>query len=407
MMKMIDPRGPLGLYLHIPFCKERCSYCDFLTFPHAEDLKAPYIEALCRELETFARRGFFKPYFVDTIYLGGGTPSILPAHLLEKLLTAIRKYVPFGPEGGPREWTLEANPGDLTGDKIESLREGGINRISLGLQTLNPSLLSLCNRFYGEEEICRDLEDLQKAGIRRVSFDYIYGLPGQTTEDIDKDLSFIKKTRPGHISWYGLILEEKTLLKYWIDKKKIVPLTEDQELFLMKRAFEGLENLGYRRYEISNFAFEGEESIHNLKYWSGEEYLGLGLGASSYIRKERFTETRNLHLYVKEAMEGKISWIREKRRAEDDLFEQVMMGLRKIQGMDFAGFEEKNGRSLLSYGGNFFKKAREEGLLDWNTERVWLSPRGLDLQNLFLTNFLIFLEGRNKTAPAFPREENL
>lgn len=392
MMKMTDQPRPLGLYLHIPFCKERCSYCDFLTFAHAEEWQNAYIEALCREMETLSRRGFFIPYEVDTIYIGGGTPSILPAHLLEKLTLSIRKFILFDAQKGPKEWTIEANPGNLNEEKMEILKKAGVNRISLGVQTTNPFLLHQCHRSYKKEGILRELEDLKNAGIRRINMDFIYGFPGQTTETIKEDLSFIRQACPGHLSWYSLILEEKTLLKYWIDQKTLLPLKEEEELRLMNCAFEGLQDLGYQRYEISNFAFPGEESLHNLKYWSGEEYLGLGLGAASYIQKERVNEERNLHLYISKAMEGKRTWTREKRTPEEDLFEQVMMGFRKTKGILFSDFEKKNHRSLLSFGGEYFQKAKKEGLLDWDEQRAWLSPRGLLLQNLFLSDFLLFLE---------------
>lgn len=375
----------LGLYLHIPFCEERCSYCDFLTFPKVPFLHQGYVDALCRDIILSREEGLFEGRTVDTIYIGGGTPTILTLPQLDQLLTALHS-LPLD----IREWTVEVNPGTLSDEKLDLFIQGGVNRISFGVQTMDPDLLAFCKRTHRPETVYRDMDRVRSRGPGdlAINMDFIYGIPGQETVHIDRDLAAIRDLGPDHISWYSLILEEKTLLDFWIRQGRTKPLSPDRELALMERAFRGLEDLGYTRYEVSNFARAGKVSLHNLKYWTGQDYLGLGLGASSYLDHRRFKKTGGIGTYSKEINQGRPAWTEEVRTEDDDLFEGLMMGLRKVAGIDRAAFRERMGVDPLDRSRTIFEKEKALGLVDWTEETLFLTPKGFDLQNEVLMDLM-------------------
>ena len=375
----------LGLYLHIPFCEERCSYCDFLTFPHVPSFHQPYVDALCREIALQKERGLFDGRVVDTIFLGGGTPSLLAPSQLRQVLGALAE-LPLD----IKEWTVEANPGTLTAKKVDILLEGGVNRLSLGVQTMDRDLLAFCRRTHRPETVYRDMDLIRERGGSdlAVNLDFIYAIPGQGPDHIEKDLEAIRSMKPDHISWYSLIWEEKTLLDYWIRRGQVAPVAQDLEVALMKQAFQGLADLGYERYELSNFARPGKTSLHNLKYWTGRDYLGLGLGAASYLNHRRFKNTTGLKTYIRCMEEGSPACQEEARTRDDDLFEAVMMGLRKIRGIDRSDFRERMGEDPLQRSAHIFQKEKEAGLVDWTEETLFFTPKGLDLQNQVLEDLM-------------------
>ncbi len=379
----------MGLYFHIPFCKERCSYCDFLTFPHVEAYHSPYIDSLIEEIKLWSPKIQSENYLIDSLYIGGGTPTILSNADLQRLLKAIRAGFKIS-EGC--EWTVEANPGTLSDEKLDIIQDAGINRISLGVQTMSQKLIDFCKRVQTPEVVYSDIDLIKSRNFFDLNLDFIFSIPGQMEEDIDRDLEAIADMDPDHISYYSLIIEDKTLLKFWINKGKVKLNSEAKEVELMTRAFKGLEDLGYHRYEISNFAKKGKESEHNLKYWSMDEYLGLGLGSASYLNHERFSNTRNIQKYLKSISNKILPYSPEKRNRDDDIFEGLMMGFRKTAGIDRKKFKALMGEDPMDRAGDYFARERERGLVEWNADRVMLTEKGLNLQTSFLTGLLDYFD---------------
>lgn len=389
---------PLGLYIHYPFCQERCFYCDFLTFPHAEALQVPYLSSLKQEIHLLdqaqARQQMplLAPvsYVVDTVYFGGGTPSLLPPEAVVSLLDALRAAFSFAKDV---EITLEANPGTLHRDGLATLVAAGVNRVSLGVQSMSDTLLQRLGRTHTAADVARDIALLRETGVRNVNVDFLLGLPGQSLEAIRRDLSFIEKWRPQHVSWYSLILEEKTYFS-WQAQHGNLPLPEEALLLQEEEeVLNGLSALGYARYEISNFALPSYASRHNLKYWSAADYLGIGVGAASYLQGERYRNPAGIHAYGKEIAEGRLPQQREERTLEEDLFEQVMMGLRKIQGIDRNAFYARNGIDVLDMAPKRIAEAQKNGLLHITPKYIAFTRAGLNVQNDVLSDILWEWEG--------------
>lgn len=379
----------IGLYIHIPFCVERCSYCDFLTFPHAEGLHDPYFFALLEQISRESDQRGLRGRLFDTVFLGGGSPDLLGADKIRSLFTRIRETIRLTEDA---EITIELNPAGVSEEKVDAYKEVGINRISMGAQTANPDLLALCRRRHRPEDLEKDVQLLRAGGFDNISLDFIYAIPGQREEDIVEDLAVIKWLQPDHLSWYSLIVEERTLMKYWLDRGDCEAVGEDREMAMLNRIEEGLQALGYRKYETSNFARAGRESIHNSKYWTAKPYWGVGLGASSYLNRERDRVTRKLRDYIDRSPRGEQVWSREERSSEDDLFEQFMMGFRLVRGMNREDFRRRNGFSLLDYAPEFFEEKRAGGLVSWNEDYLALTPAGFRFQNDLLSDLLLYRE---------------
>ncbi len=379
----------LGLYFHIPFCKERCSYCDFLTFPHVEAYHSPYIDSLIGEIRLWSQKLKDRNYLIDSLYIGGGTPTIISDADLKRLFKAIRAGFTISEDA---EWTIEANPGTLSESKLDIFQEAGVNRISLGVQTMSEKLIDFCKRDQTPDGVYKDVELVRSRNYFDLNLDFIFSIPGQTHEDLDMDLRAIGKMDPDHVSYYSLIIEDRTLLKFWIEKGKVAPNPESREVELMTGAYKGLEDLGYKRYEISNFSKRGKESRHNLKYWSLDEYLGLGLGAASYMNHERFSNTRNIQKYIESIAQDGLPFSIEKRNRDDDIFEGLMMGFRKISGIDRRRFKDLMGEDPLERAGAYFNVEKERGLVEWDDDRVRLTKKGLDLQNSFLSGLMEYFD---------------
>ncbi len=389
----IQRSEPIGIYVHIPFCAERCAYCDFLTFPHMQKLHEPYVRALLKEIETDAARRGLHGRSADSIFFGGGTPSLLDAGYIEAILNSLRRVVSVSPDA---EISLEANPGTLTRPDIQRLRAAGVNRISLGVQTFDDSLLALCRRSHRAADVSEQVALLRREGIQNVNLDMIYAIPGQTLRLLKRDFQAVERLSPEHISWYSLIVEERTLFYRWLREGKIKPVSEDseEEAFECIRAF--LHGAGYERYEVSNFARPGHASRHNLKYWTGKPYWGVGLGAASYLDGERSACVDRFRVFFERVEQGRATWEPEARTAEEDCFERVMMGLRCTAGMDRADFRRRTGRDILSLAPALFQRYRERGHLCWSDRAVWMSDAGLRLQNQFLSDLLYEMERKER-----------
>lgn len=389
---------PLGIYIHYPFCTERCFYCDFLTFPHAETLQAPYISALKKEIahlgqaETKQTSPLLQdtPYFVDSVYFGGGTPSLLPTEEFLAVVETLRANFSFANDV---EITLEVNPGTLTEEGLRRLLTVGVNRFSLGVQTMSDALLARLGRTHMAEDVEHDIRMLQNAGANNVNVDFLLGLPAQTLADIQKDLLYVAQWHVQHVSWYSLILEEKTYF-HWQAQQGDLSLPEENLLLQEEdEVLRTLSSLGYTRYEISNFSLPSYASRHNRKYWTAEEYLGIGVGAASYLQGERYQNPSGIHAYIKEVEEGRLPQQLVERTIKEDLFEQVMMGLRLLEGVDREAFLKRNGMDALAIAPKSMAKAQKNGLLCITPTNIAFTRKGLNVQNDVLSDMLWEWEG--------------
>ena len=321
---------PLGLYIHIPFCRSKCAYCDFYSLAGAEERMDDYCRALERHLAEVAPQA--ECHKADTVYFGGGTPSYLGAERLCRLLGSIRKLYKVDKHA---EITLEANPDSATGRKaLKRLRKAGFNRLSLGVQSMDDALLQTIGRIHTRQQVQEAVAAARKAGFKNLSLDLIYGLPGQTMEGWEKTLSDAVGLHPEHLSCYGLKLEEGTPL-YRRQGELTFP-DEDRQADMYLYAVEFLKQCGYEQYEISNFAKPGFASRHNLKYWLMQEYAGFGPGAHSDFGNVRYGYARDLERYLK----GELV-LQESETVDSDEREReyLMLRLRTVQGVDPREFE--------------------------------------------------------------------
>ncbi len=330
----------LGLYLHIPFCKSKCHYCDFCSFAHMdEDTLDKYCMALEHEIAAYGRQ--MRAYTVNTIYFGGGTPTYLPAARLSALLLAVAKHFSIAKDA---EISTECNPATVDGAALSLLRRAGFNRLSIGAQSLNDTELALLGRIHTAKDFAETYTLARRAGFDNISADLMFGIPAQTGESFAKTLSGLVSLAPEHISAYGLKIEEGTP---FFEKKESLSLpNEDQEREMYMRAVDLLSENGYARYEISNFAKEGRESRHNLRYWEREDYLGMGLSAYSCLGNERFSNTDDMARYLS----GERVAERELVSEHDALCEAVMLGMRLERGIDLSSLAEKYGKGAYDYG---------------------------------------------------------
>lgn len=319
----------LGLYIHIPYCKSKCYYCDFCSVKYIGQADR-YMERLTEESRFVSR--FLNDFSVDTVFIGGGTPTILPNGMLKKTFCEIVKNF----NNDIVEFTVEANPDTVTEEKLTELRETGVNRLSIGIQTLNDKILQALNRPHGSIDA---INAIRLAGkyFDNLSADIMLGLPEQSFEDIEYTVNTLIKSNVKHISCYTLQLEEKTVLKKMAEEKKIIIPSDDEAFEMYDYAYKLLKKHGFYRYEISNFALEGYECRHNYAYWTGKDYLGLGAAAHSLIDNTRFNNTDNISRYISKEKYQNITRL----TLEELMFEAVMLGFRTASGIDLKAFSEK------------------------------------------------------------------
>jgi oxygen-independent coproporphyrinogen III oxidase len=349
-----------GIYVHIPFCEQRCYYCAFTVAVAPADSYAAYVARLTREIELAGPLD--SP---DTLFFGGGTPSILPAALMEKLLRAL-------PAAG--EVSLEANPGRLELDKLRCYRDNGINRISLGAQSFHDSDLDAAGRLHRSSDVVADIENLRRFGFANINLDLIAGLPGQRIELWQKNLDWIERLRPEHLSIYMLELEERSP---WSAKNTPEPAADDEFVRFYETASERLQRCGYVHYEISNWALPGFECRHNLKYWTGAPYRGFGVGAHSFAAGQRFWNTASLSEYAQRLDAGQLPLGgHETLTPEMRLAEAFMLGLRRLCGFDIHAVAEQ---LVIRYPSEWFARVdalRQAGLIDFDGTVLKLTPAG-------------------------------
>ncbi len=379
----MERKKDLGVYIHIPFCLRKCKYCDFLSFVSDDETMKKYVESLCKEI-----RGFFlkeKEYQVTTVYLGGGTPSILKAEWISKILTTLKEHAFIVPEA---EISTEANPGTITEEKLKVYKECGINRLSIGLQSTEAKELSYLGRIHSYEEFLEGYHLARKTGFTNINIDLMSAVPYQNMETWNKTLDRVLSLKPEHISAYSLIVEEGTPFYEDENLDALIP-DEDTEREMYEITENILSEQGYHRYEVSNYSLPGKECAHNILYWKRGDYIGFGLGASSCIRETRFKNTDDMKEYLSQPWKELSA--REEIEIlpiEEQMAETMILGLRMTEGVSKEEFLNRYHVSMEKVYGDIIKKYIEKGLLTYKDGFVRFTKQGLDLSNMVLCEFL-------------------
>lgn len=378
----------LGIYIHIPFCKQKCYYCDFVSYSNKCSEVKEYIESLKKEIEEFD----FSNYKVTSIYIGGGTPSYIDSIYIVEILSELKEKLKCNLiEFKDIEITIEVNPGTVDTKKLNDYKKSGINRLSIGLQSTKNDILKKIGRIHTYQEFLEIYKLARETGFKNINIDLMIGIPGQKIGDLKNTLQDIIKLEPEHISVYSLIIEENTPIEKMLENGEIKLPDEDLERNMYWYVKNTLELNGYNHYEISNFAKLGKESRHNLNCWNQEEYIGFGVAAHSYLNGIRFSNTINVEEYIQHLENNRKEeniQIEESQSLEDKKNEFMMLGFRKIQGVDIARFKEKFiDNPIFLYRKNL-NKLVEEGLIEVDLNHIKLTNKGIDLANLVFEEFV-------------------
>ncbi|MBV9122557.1 MAG: radical SAM family heme chaperone HemW [Planctomycetes bacterium] len=372
--------GPRAGYVHVPFCAHHCGYCDFAVAVGQDHLIDQYLDALTLELATLG-----EPQTVESIFLGGGTPTYLDARRLERLLTAVVHWLP---PTADQEFTVEANPGTLDADKVAVLAGHGVNRVSLGAQSFHPGLLAVLERDHQPADVPRAVAALRRR-IPQVSLDLIFGIPGQALEDWDTDLKEALALEPDHVSTYGLTYEKGTRLWKQRRRGEVQALNEDAELWLYLHGIDTLAAAGLEHYEISNFARAGRRSRHNQVYWANESYFGFGLGAARYVEGRRELNTRDLTTYLRKVLAGQPATFQsEQLPPEERARETLALQLRRAEGINREAFHRQTGFDLDALAGPALRRHSDLGLLLDDGASVRLTRNGKCVADALILDLL-------------------
>lgn len=371
----------ISLYIHIPFCKNKCMYCDFPSFAGKDNLRDRYVAALIKEIKMKAEQ-----YIIKTVFIGGGTPTYLTLEEMDMLLSAIDK-LKFADD---YEFTVECNPGTLTFEKLKLMKDRKVNRLSIGLQSTNNSLLKTIGRIHDYKTFEENYNLARKAGFDNINVDLMFGLPDQKISDWTETLEDIVKLNPEHISAYSLIIEEGTPFYNMYNNDRLNLPSEDDEREMYHSAKRILEQNGYHQYEISNFAKQGRECRHNEVYWMLDEYLGCGSAASSYVGGNRYKNEENIEKYINDIENGKTSVEEEIHNSLDDNMEEFMfMGLRMTRGVCEKTFEKRFGVKIDTIYKDVIDKHINEKLLVRENGRIYLTAKGIELSNYVMSDFIL------------------
>jgi len=385
-MTITNSDNNIGLYVHIPFCMRKCRYCDFLSFEcHDDRALSQYADALCREIS--ARYEEWPYRVVDTVYIGGGTPSILPPEDMKRVMDCIRDNFTIDENS---EITIEANPATLDDKKLETYLEAGINRISIGVQSFDNSILNLLGRVHDKNDALNAVRMAKKSGFKNVNVDMMFGIPGQTFKMWRDSLRQCIFLRPEHISLYSLQIEEGTQFHKMMENGTLEPTADSADRTMYHDAIDMLVHAGYNHYEISNGALPGFESKHNLKYWSYKDYLGLGPGASSFIGGHRFKNTSSVLEYLNYIKQG-LPPVKpedvEHYTPREEMGVFVFTGLRTTEGFDIRDFEDTFNIDFFDvYDPSIITRMR--GLIEMNGFVMKLTDKGLDVSNKVMAEFV-------------------
>jgi putative oxygen-independent coproporphyrinogen III oxidase len=374
-----------GMYIHIPFCHQICHYCDFNKVFFKNQPVDEYIESMGQELAIMRQEGIsFKE--VETVFLGGGTPTSLSEKQLERLLEIIHEYVDVS---SLKEFSTEANPDELTYGKLIVLKNGGVNRLSIGVQSFDADLLTKIGRTHGPDDASRVVGEARKAGFDNISIDLIYGLPGQTIAQWQDTLEKALALDLPHYSGYSLIVEPKTVFYNLMNKGKLPLPGEDIETEMFTMLIEQMESKGRKRYEISNFAIPGHESVHNLIYWENATYAGVGAGAHGYVDGIRYSNIGPITKYMEKTALGERP-VQQTHlvTVTEAMEEEMFLGLRKSNGVSISLFQEKFGKSLEEVYGETLQSLIKDGLVEQLDDAVKLTHRGVYRGNDVFQQFL-------------------
>lgn len=369
----------LGLYIHIPFCDIICNYCDFTAFQGANSKIKEYVEALKKEIELKGNKNFL----IDSIFIGGGTPSFIDGKYIFEILEKVKENFTVLDN---IEISIETNPKTFDEKKLEYYKSAKINRVSIGVQSFNDVILKELGRNHNSKEAFDSIELVKKFDFD-INLDLIFGYQSQIIEDVLYDLEMVKNINPEHISYYALIIEEKTKFKALQNVGKLDLLDEETERKMYHLIVKKLEEIGLNQYEVSNFAKVGKESVHNKKYWNCKEYLGLGISAHSYLNDERFSNTVNLSKYIKELYNGNIPVdFREKLDMPTKKFEYIIMNMRLKEGFLISDYNRLFESDFLEENKKAVKIGLENNVVEINDDRIYFTKRGFDIMDSFFVN---------------------
>lgn len=381
----------LSLYLHIPFCRHRCSYCDFNTYTSLGELKLEYAAALCAEIRQVAGA---EQRPVHTVFFGGGTPSLMPAESMQAILDTVRDGFSLSPQA---EISIEANPGTVDQAYLEAIRQAGVNRISFGVQSANPQELLLLEREHSFATVIEAVQLSRQAGFDNLNLDLIYGLPGQTLADWERSVQAILDLETEHISLYCLTIEPGTPMHRWLNQGQIGEPDPDAAADQYDRASELLAGQGFGQYEISNWARPGRECEHNLSYWRNAEYLGLGAGAHGHAQGHRYHVVKQPRVYIRRMKENQarqypwssaVAGIIPLSRA-DQMGETMITQLRLLnEGVDAAAFRQRFGQTIAAAYPGVIERLAGDGLVQWVGDSLRLTERGRFLSNQVFYHFV-------------------
>lgn len=374
----------LGLYIHIPFCVSKCKYCDFNSYKLDLDEKRKYLNALQNEMEFYKEE--IRGKYIDTIFIGGGTPSILTQDEIKFLFDNIKNNFEVKKDA---EITMECNPGTLTINKLKVMKECGVNRLSIGLQAVQNEHLEYIGRIHTYEEFEKNYIQAKEIGFENINIDLMYALPNQKKEDWIESLEKIVKLEPSHISAYSLILEENTELFNMYQRNEFKLLDEDTDIEMYEYTINYLKSHGYNQYEISNYAKLGFECQHNILYWKCENYVGLGVSASGYLNGTRYNNLCELDKYEEIIHSGKkpIEW-EEKLSIKDKIEESIFLGLRMNEGIKFKDFQEKFNFDFEKEYKNEINRLEKMELVDIDKYRMKLTQKGREISNSVFVEFI-------------------
>ena len=372
--------SPIEIYIHIPFCVKKCDYCDFLSGPSRPEEQESYVQALLREIGTVTEG---KGRSVSSIFIGGGTPSVLDERFIGEVINKIKEKFSLQEDA---EITIEVNPGTAYSQKLQAYRHYGINRLSIGLQSPNDRELKILGRIHNYAQFLKTYKEAREVGFDNINIDLMSAIPDQTYEGWQKNLRTVAELKPEHISAYSLIIEEGTPFA----ARKLNLPDEDTEYNMYEATAQILKEYGYEQYEISNYSKEGRVCRHNVGYWTRQDYLGFGLGASSLYEKERFSNTSDWKEYLKNSSDPEL--IREKEPTltrEDEMAEFMFLGLRMTKGIAKADFEKIFGCRIEQIYGEVLKKYESMELLVEKDDRIFLSREGIHVSNSIMAEFLL------------------
>ncbi|MDM8534582.1 radical SAM family heme chaperone HemW [Clostridiaceae bacterium HSG29] len=373
----------LGIYIHIPFCKSKCIYCDFVSVTN-QSLTDKYFDYLLKEIEMY--KEVLNQFKVVTIYFGGGTPSLVDALYIEKVVNKIKEYTDLN---DILEFTIEVNPGTLNREKLEVYKKVGINRISIGLQSTNNNTLKMLGRIHDYDEFLDSYNLIREVGFNNVSVDLMFGLPGQTVEMFESSIDKVIKLNPEHISAYSLKVEESTKLYKLIKKGVLEEPNEEIDRVMYELLIDKLSENKYNLYEISNFSKNEFESKHNMIYWERENYLGLGLAAHGFIDNKRYGNVISFNEYFN-IIDNEIKPVEETSviSEEECLFEEVMLGLRLSKGINYKKLNEKYNIDFIKDHNQEVIELLEEKMIEMNNESIWITKKGMSVSNAIITKII-------------------